>query len=510
MEQVDVTIVGGGPTGLFVALLLQQLNISVRVLDEKPSTLELGRADALNARTQQYFEVAGILEELLPNGLKCNTSSTFKEGDFRSRQNAWWVGIEHAYHKNFLMIGQPVVEQVIRQRLGDVVSYNQHVIGITESDESVEVVTESGLKVCSKYVVGADGARSFVRNTLGISFTGTKPEMTWAVLDTFLDTDFPVCPEIITFEKHGESRVAWIPRERGLSRFYVLLKGDITQELAQQSIQEHLAPYQVSFRKTEWFSTFTGPVINNLSVKERLAGTFISQDGHGRVVLAGDAAHVHSVNGGQGLNTGISDAFALSWRLASLLQRSGLISEARVDILNSYDIERRSTAAQVIGVAAALVRDTINTSKVYVSTIERNAGYITGMGVNYSDYYTPLVQGSDCGIWRPGYRCPDVLLINDDGETTRLYSNVSYGGFIIIAIGKHIAAESVNASVFAILSQATANGCGGHLNSEHRNKTFTADWVDAESSLVVVVRPDMYVGYVGNSDEGLSIGCVTK
>lgn len=94
MEQVDVTVIGGGPTGLFVALLLQRLNISALVLgqlqsvwpcidedlmhliDEKPSTLELGRADALNARTQQYFEVAGILDELLPQGLKCNSMET--------------------------------------------------------------------------------------------------------------------------------------------------------------------------------------------------------------------------------------------------------------------------------------------------------------------------------------------------------------------------------------------------------------------------------------------------
>ncbi|KAI1028281.1 hypothetical protein LB505_013377 [Fusarium chuoi] len=76
MEQVDVTIAGGGPTGLFVALLLQPLGISVRVLDEKPCSLELGRADALNARTQQYFEVAGILDELLPDGLRCNSKQT--------------------------------------------------------------------------------------------------------------------------------------------------------------------------------------------------------------------------------------------------------------------------------------------------------------------------------------------------------------------------------------------------------------------------------------------------
>ncbi|RKL16395.1 hypothetical protein BFJ68_g5008 [Fusarium oxysporum] len=432
MEQVDVTIVGGGPAGLFVALLLQPLGISVRVLDEKPCSLELGRADALNARTQQYFEVAGILDELLPDGLKCNT------GDFKSRQNAWWVGIEHAFHKNFLMIGQPVVEQVMRNRLGDAVSYNEHVISIAEEDDSVTVMTSSGRTVRSKYAVGADGARSFVRNTLDISFTGTKPEMTWAVLDTFLDTDFPVCPEIITFELDGESRVAWIPRERGMSRFYVLLK-----------------------------------------VKERLAGTFISKEGHGRIILAGDAAHVHSVNGGQGLNTGVSDAFALAWRLSALARPSRLTPEARDDILRSYDIERRSTAAQVIGVAAAL----------------------QGMGVNYSEFATPLIQGTELGIWKPGYRCPDVVITGSSGKTSRLYENVSYGDFIVLAIGRRLPAISVSAPVYTILPNGSTNGHMGCHQNRDGDKNFTADWVKNEDSAIVIVRPDMYIGYVGTFED---------
>lgn len=287
------------------------------------------------------------------------------------------------------MIGQPVVEHVMRSYLVDDVNHSERVKNIIEEHEFVEVETSSGRRVRSKYVVGADGARSFTRSALGISFSGTKPEMTWAVLDAFLSTDFPLCPEIITFELNGESRVAWIPRERGMSRFYVLLKGEITQELAEESIRNHLAPYRVDFTGTEWFSTFTGtfsPLQNsplyisrtNFIVKERLAGSFISKDGLGRVILAGDAAHVHSVNGGQGLNTGISDAFALAWRLTALVPPSNLTANGREDILRSYDIERRGTASEVISVAAALVRDTVHTAKKYVSTVERNAGYITG------------------------------------------------------------------------------------------------------------------------------------
>lgn len=231
--------------------------------DAKTGPLELGRADALNARTQQYLDVVGILDELLPQGLRCDTSSTYNKGVWTSRQNKWWVGIEHCLHKNFLMIGQPVVEEILTRRLLEEcrtsVHYEEIANGISESDEGVALTTDKGRTVHAKYAVGADGARSTIRNTLGIGFEGTKPEMLWAVVDTFIDTDFPECPEIVTFELGGQSRVSWIPRERGMARFYVLLPGgDVTLDRAQDSIKEHMAPHRVDFVKTEWFSTFDG------------------------------------------------------------------------------------------------------------------------------------------------------------------------------------------------------------------------------------------------------------
>ncbi|GJD04482.1 FAD monooxygenase [Colletotrichum higginsianum] len=360
--QVDLTIIG-------VNLVKEQKSMAIDVAhpDSKQGPLELGRADALNARTQQSLEVVGILDDLIQQGITCNTSSTFADGDFKSRQSHWWTGLEHCFRKNFLMIGQPVVEKVLSERLSTPIGYGETVSAIAEDADGVVVSTSKGRTIRSRYAVGADGARSTVRNALGISFTGTKPEMVWAVLDTFLDTTFPVCSEIITFQLNGQSRVSWIPRERGMARFYVLLDGDITQAKAEASIREHMAPHRVDFVKTEWFSTFDGAH----------RGTFVSRDGGGRIVLAGDAAHVHSVNGGQGLNTGIADAFALAWRLAGVLTNDGLSPDAADRLIRSYDVERRTVAQGVIDVAAALVRDTIKTAKEYVSTIEKNAGYIT-------------------------------------------------------------------------------------------------------------------------------------
>lgn len=156
------------------------------------------------------------------------------------------------------MIGQPVVEKILSTHLDGFVHYGEQVESLIESNEFVEIVTKSGRTIRSKYALGSDGARSTVRSAIGATFTGSKPEMLWAVLDTFIDTDFPTCPEIITFQLNGQSRVSWIPRERGLCRFYVLLEGEVTQERAEESIKKHLAPYRTDFVKTEWYSTFDG------------------------------------------------------------------------------------------------------------------------------------------------------------------------------------------------------------------------------------------------------------
>lgn len=229
--------------------------------DPKSGPLKLGRADALNARTQQYLQVAGVLKELREKGIECNTSSTFEAGVFKSRQSHWWTGLEHCLHKCFLMIGQPDVEAALEKQLDTPVHYAETATSIAENSEGVTVTTNLGRTIRAQYAVGADGARSMVRTSLGISFTGTKPGMTWAVLDTFIDTDFPLCPEIITFQLNEQSRVSWIPRERGMARFYVLLDGEITQEKAEISIREHMAPHRVEFVKTEWFSTFESKML---------------------------------------------------------------------------------------------------------------------------------------------------------------------------------------------------------------------------------------------------------
>lgn len=154
-----------------------------------------------------------------------------------------------------------------------------------------------------------------------------------------------------------------------MARFYTLLEDNsrADQPRIEAEIRKFLAPHRVAFKRTEWFSVF--------EIRERVARRYLSPRTQ-RVVLAGDAAHIHAVNGGQGLNTGQADAFALAWRLG-LAVRGGCHG-----LLRSYEEERLATARGVVEVAAQLVRSTVRTAAEYVELIERNANYITGASLS--------------------------------------------------------------------------------------------------------------------------------
>ncbi|KAK8220809.1 putative monooxygenase [Phyllosticta capitalensis] len=496
----DLTIIGAGPTGLTLALLAQNLGLSVFIADKSATSLQLGRADALNARTQQSLELMGVLDQLEPYGLKCNTSSTFANGEFISRQSHWWTGLKHCHRPNFLMIGQADIERALESKLTIPVHRNHEATKIEELSIDGEdfVRTEfPNTVVISKYAVGADGARSIVRSQLNIPFEGTKPNMIWHVLDTFLDTDFPVAPEIITFQVNGQARVSWIPRERGMARFYVLFDDGQTakpQEAVEEEIRKFLEPHRVDFRATEWFSTF--------EIKERVARNYFSPKG--RIALAGDAAHVHAVNGGQGLNTGLADAFALAWRL-------NLALRGFPEVLESYETERRTSAVGIIDVAAKLVRSTVKTATEYVDLIERNAAYITGMGVNYAAG-TPALQGSPAGIFAPGRRTPDVYFhaqSNSSGQ--RLYTIPSYGKFIVLSLGDAAPwtppadaewPKFVDSWRVSPVAAAESQSAGNSQTFARMSEDGSEKTVDAGTVGYVVVRPDMYTGYAGEDPTG--------
>ncbi|CAI9633449.1 unnamed protein product [Alternaria burnsii] len=515
-EEVDLLIVGAGPTGLFLALLARQLGLDVCVLDAKSGPLQVGGADAITARSQQYLEVASnlgcdsnkdtsILGELLNKGVKCNTSSIYADGQFTSRQSHWWNGIPHTFYNNLLMIGQPFIEQLFVSHLDVPVNYSEPALSLSHSITPLQATVQTAKRtIKARYCLASDGARSFMRGELGIGWEGTKPNMVWAVLDCWIDTTFPICREIVTLQSDGESRMAWIPRERGMQRFYVLLDGEVTLEKTQDSVRRHMAPHSVEFTHIEWFSKF--------EIKERVATTFLHPTSQGPFILAGDAAHVHSVNGGQGMNTGLSDAFNLIWRLYFSIKCPDLPLATRNAIVESYDLERRATAKGVIDVAAKLVRSTTTEAKHYVDLIEKNSDFITGMGVAYSDMASPLVKESAQGIFDAGKRCPDLWLQGPgSGDSIRLYQKLRYGRYIILLAGKAASVQlrEGNPRFLSIIrlrplramsiGVSSVNGVSGKtVDQEDELEALTCSWIKKQDDYAVLVRPDCYTEFVAD------------
>lgn len=412
-NDVDLLIIGAGPVGLLCGYLAHLSGLSFILIDKSEAPLKVGRADALNARTLQLLHLAGLFEEIYPQGKPCNTSSVWKNGSFLSRDSSWWDALEGCQHKHFLMLGQAHLEKLLDEKLralGNPVRRKTWATDIQIETESCVTTLSSGDCIRSTYLIGADGSRSFVRNHFKIPFEITRPELTWAVVDGIIESDFPKVPEIINFQT-DTSDVAWIPREGEIDRFYVRMdRKDFKHEEVLEKIKRAIVPYTLSFREVIWSSQF--------SVKESVAENYSVQE---RIFLAGDACHIHSVNGGQGLNTGIGDAFNLIWKLKMVLKH-----QYPESFLKTYEYERKPVALKVIETSGELVRATKfslsgNHAEDYVRIVQRRSDFITGMGIRYGE------------VGEVGERLFDLELT--DGS--RLYDHLEYVKHTLFSFGKN-------------------------------------------------------------------------
>ncbi|WP_158997807.1 FAD-binding protein [Pigmentibacter ruber] len=466
----DIAIIGAGPVGLMCAYLSQLCGMKSIIFDKSEGPLKAGRADALNARTLQLLEIVNLFDSVYPLGKTCNTSSVWENGRFISRQSAWWESLEGCFHKHFLMLGQSFIENILDKKLKELnnpVKRLTKVLDIKISENFCATKISSGETIYSKYVIGADGAHSFVRKMFNISFEITRPKLTWAVLDAEIDTNFPKVPEIIVFQNET-SDVAWIPREGNIERFYIRMdEEEITLQNVMNKIKKAITPYEITLASLNWFSQF--------SVKESVAERFTVAN---QVFLVGDAAHIHSVNGGQGLNTGIADAFNLIWKIHSVNNKI-----SPINLLDTYENERKPVALSVIETSGKLVRSTKyseNNSHAidYVKIVEKHAGNITGMGIFYN---------------RNGYvlnRLFDFYIYKKESKE-RIYTLLKYSCYtlLIFQLDDIIKDKYIHKNVQIIKIHLKKNA-----------EDYWTDFYDYAEKCVLV-RPDSYIEKIYSINE---------
>ncbi|NKY31738.1 FAD-dependent oxidoreductase [Nocardia speluncae] len=336
--EIDVIVVGAGPVGLTTAIVLTQLGHRVRIVDDQAAGANTSRAAVVHSRTLELLDPYGVVPALAGRGVPI-PRFTIRDRD-QVLVSVPFAGLPTAYPYT-LMISQADTEKFLLERaaeLGVVVDRPVTVAAIVQDDDSVTATLSDGERISARYLIGADGMHSTVREEAGIGFTGGSYVESFGLADIRLTGGIPCDEVILYFSPAGLAVVAPLPDD--MYRV-VAVADDAPRDPDTGFVQRLLddrGPQAVPAVVTEvvWGSRFR--------VHHRLADTYR----RGRILLAGDAAHVHSPAGGQGMNLGIEDAVTTGRMLSRVL-----LGESTT-LLDEHAAARRTTARSVMSTAGRL------------------------------------------------------------------------------------------------------------------------------------------------------------
>jgi phenol 2-monooxygenase (NADPH) len=367
---VDVLIIGSGPAGAVLAAQLSNFpGISTRLIERRDGPLQVGQADGIACRTVEMFEAFGLGQKLVREAYWVNETVFWRP----SKQDRGRIertgriqdtedGLSEFPHVivNQARLQQYLLDYMRRSPTRLEATYSLEFVTLkveTEGEHPVvvtlrDVANGSLTSVRAKYVVGCDGARSLVRDSIGAVPQGDFANHAWGVVDMLAVTDFPDIRLKAAIQSGDEGNILLIPREGGyMVRLYVDL-GEIdpnnrdafrnnTQEGVIAVARRVLRPYTLDVKNVVWFAVY--------QVGQRVTDRFddVPADQHGsrlpRVFIAGDACHTHSAKAGQGMNVSMQDTFNLGWKLASVLD-----GRAKPELLGTYSAERQAIAQGLI------------------------------------------------------------------------------------------------------------------------------------------------------------------
>ena len=340
MDETEVLIVGAGPTGLVLALWLVRQGIKVRIVDRSDGPGTSSRAMAVQARTLELYRQLDLADEIVEGGLRNPAINMWVKGERRARLDFRDAGRDMTPYPFVLIYPQDRHERVLVRRLEEAgvrVERNTELLGFGQGDYGVDARLRgpAGETACrAAWLAGCDGAHSAVRHQMGSAFEGGTYQHTFYVADVEVtgpsadgeihlsleDGDFAL---LLAYDLRGHARLIGAVRDAEVAEGHELGFEDVRQRA--------IASLGMKIERINWFSTYR--------VHHRVAGRYRT----GRAVLLGDAAHVHSPAGGQGMNTGIGDAINLAWKFAHVLR-----GRAPDSLIDSYETERKAFALKLV------------------------------------------------------------------------------------------------------------------------------------------------------------------
>ena len=341
MIRSDVLIIGAGPTGLVLALWLTKLGVNVRVLDKTAEPGTTSRALAVQARTLELYRQLNLADAVVERGHKVPAVNLWVKGEPAARLPFERIGSDLTAYPFLHIFPQDQHERLLIERLealGVSVERRTELVSFTDGGERVIARLrgpEGQEETCeASYIAGCDGARSIVRETIGTGFRGgtyrqlfyvADVEAAGPALDGELHVDLDEADFLAVFPLAGKGRARLIGTVRDE-------RADHADTLKFEDVSDRaITNLKVNVQKVNWFSTY--------HVHHRVTEHFRK----GRAFLLGDAAHIHSPAGGQGMNTGIGDAINLAWKLATVLA-----GHAPDKLLDSYEAERIGFARRLV------------------------------------------------------------------------------------------------------------------------------------------------------------------
>jgi 2-polyprenyl-6-methoxyphenol hydroxylase-like FAD-dependent oxidoreductase len=361
MRQTDVLIVGAGPTGLVLALWLTKLGAKARIIDKTAEPGTTSRALAVQARTLELYRQLDLTDTMIAAGHKVPAINLWVKGEQKAHVPLDTVAEGITPYGPFIF-PQDQHERLLIARLeamGVSVDRQTELIGFTEADDHVATTLKgaSGAEETCRaaFVAGCDGARSLVRQVMGAGFPGGTYEHVFYVAD--VDAAGPAVNGDLHVDLDESDFLAIFPlKGEGRARLIGTVRGDRAEHadsLRFEDVSERaIAHMKLEVRKINWFSTY--------HVHHRVTDHFRK----GRAFLLGDAAHIHSPAGGQGMNTGIGDAINLAWKLKAVL-----VGKAPDRLLDTYEEERRAFALKLVATTDKAF--TLATSESHIAEIVR-------------------------------------------------------------------------------------------------------------------------------------------